>query len=126
MTLHLTNSNPPPLPGYYHWIRINAPQVRDTVDAIRSRFGCQVRSSIGHFQTADILAYLLGRDVPTGEKAESFQDGDVALVMRIRRRRSGLITKGGPLQSGDFEYYLVAYGETMESLARLVEQLDLL
>jgi len=126
MTLHLTNSNPPPLPGYYHWIRINAPQVRDTVDAIRAKLGCQVCSSIGHFQTADILAHLLGRDVPTRKATGPLQDGDVAIVMQIRRRRSKPITKGGPVQAGDFEYYLVAYGETKESLDRLVEQLDLL
>lgn len=78
--LYLMNS--PILTGYGLW-RFTGPL---EIEAAKTLLAGEYTSAIGHETTAQYLSLLLGKAIPTNRITARLEQGDRALVLRIKER----------------------------------------
>lgn len=67
-----------------------------------------LESYIGYPQNIDLILRWTGVSLPLCRDSTTFEDGDVALVMRLDYRVAPG-EKGRPVGEGDFSFFLVTY-----------------
>lgn len=68
-------------------------------------------SAIGYQQNLDLIKAWTGVSVPLNRSETTFEDGDAAIVMRLKRRVVNPATKGAPVSDdpSDWEFAWVSF-----------------
>ena len=90
--------------GVYEFKRISLESIKIHISIAEVKF----TSAVGHQGTADLLSNLLGIPVPMNRIAIKMEEGDVALVFRLKNRLpEGTVLSESGLGKLDYEFGLL-------------------
>jgi len=104
MVVHLLNSAMCPQEGTYRVSKITPEQARQIVQKAEV-----VKSYIGYPQTAEYMSSVLGIQVEVNRGETRFEDGDIAVVCKLKYRVANPADKGSTVDPDAFEWYVMFY-----------------
>jgi hypothetical protein len=102
-TLKLMNSAMMPVEGYYHLKKIS---FKEFITAVIDN---NIESYIGYQQNIDLIKEWSGKDIELNRSLATFEDGNLALIMKLNYRVANPKDKGNKVDENSFEFFIVEY-----------------